>query len=67
MRTEAEDYIDQKLAAFEILLNKTLTVVGKGRQQLQGERQLGAVPQDADGQVVAPPFDAAAQFTEPAV
>lgn len=67
MRTEAEDYIDQKLAAFEILLNKTLTVVGKGRQQLQGERQMGAVPQDADGQVVAPPFDAAAQFTEPAV
>jgi cell division septum initiation protein DivIVA len=36
LRLEAEDYIDQKLAAFEILLNKTLAAVAKGRQQLQG-------------------------------
>ncbi len=35
MRAEAEDYIDQKLAAFEIQLNKTLTTVSKGRKQLQ--------------------------------
>jgi cell division septum initiation protein DivIVA len=66
-RVEAEDYIDQKLAAFEILLNKTIAVVGKGREQLRGERQMGAVPQDAEGHVVAPPFDAAAEFSEPAV
>ncbi|MDP9068894.1 MAG: hypothetical protein M3N53_11200 [Actinomycetota bacterium] len=46
MRLEAEDYIDQKLAAFEILLNKTLTVVARGREQLQGEAQVVAVPQE---------------------
>lgn len=37
LRIEAEDYIDQKLAAFEILLNKTLGTVGRGREQLRGE------------------------------
>src|SRR5918992_4680484 len=43
LRVEAEDYIDQKLAAFEILLNKTLSTVGRGREQLRGEpAQAGA-------------------------
>jgi hypothetical protein len=36
-RLQAEDYIDQKLAGFEILLNKTLATVARGREQLQGE------------------------------
>jgi len=57
MRVEAEDYIDQKLAAFEILLNKTLNTVGRGREQLQGDAQTVNVPQEgqsADGA----PFDA---------
>jgi cell division septum initiation protein DivIVA len=56
-RVEAEDYIDQKLAAFEILLNKTLNTVGRGREQLQGDAQTVNVPQEghpADGA----PFDA---------
>ena len=48
IQSEAEDYIDQKLAAFEILLNKTLTTVGRGREQLRGERQTGAVPPISD-------------------
>jgi cell division septum initiation protein DivIVA len=39
LRLEAEDYIDQKLAAFEIMLNKTLAAVAKGREQLQGNGQ----------------------------
>lgn len=43
IRVEAEDYIDQKLAAFEILLNKTLGTVARGREQLRGERHTGAV------------------------
>jgi cell division septum initiation protein DivIVA len=38
VRLEAEDYVDQKLAAFEILLNKTLATVARGREQLRGER-----------------------------
>jgi cell division septum initiation protein DivIVA len=37
LRAEAEDYIDQKLAAFEILLNKTLQTVTRGREQLQAK------------------------------
>ena len=40
MQIEAEDYIDQKLAGFEILLNKTLSTVGKGREQLRGRHTL---------------------------
>ncbi|MGH2808755.1 MAG: hypothetical protein ACRDKT_15935 [Actinomycetota bacterium] len=68
IQSEAEDYIDQKLAAFEILLNKTLTTVGRGREQLRGKHATGAVPQDENGAGVAPapaaaapsgPFDAA--------
>ena len=42
-RGEAEDYIDQKLAAFEILLNKTLETVARGREQLRGESSTGRV------------------------
>lgn len=61
MRVEAEDYIDQKLAAFEILLDKTLKVVGRGREQLQGDAQTVNVPQDGEAPVLADsgPFDAA--------
>lgn len=58
MRAEAEDYIDQKLAAFEILLNKTLGTVAKGREQLRGDRQTGAVPQTPEGPPPGGPFDA---------
>lgn len=36
IRVEAEDYVDQKLAAFEILLSKTLQTVSRGREQLRG-------------------------------
>jgi F0F1-type ATP synthase membrane subunit b/b' len=35
IRHEAEDYIDQKLAAFEVVLERTLQTVGRGREQLQ--------------------------------
>jgi regulator of protease activity HflC (stomatin/prohibitin superfamily) len=35
MRLEAEDYIDQKLAAFEIFLNKTQATVKRGRSKLR--------------------------------
>ena len=71
VRAEGEDYVDQKLAAFEILLNKTLSTVGRGREQLRGTIQTGAVPQSEDGSVApaaAPegPFDAQ-QLSEPAL
>jgi hypothetical protein len=36
MRLEAEDYVDGKLANFEIALHKTLKTVEKGRERLRG-------------------------------
>ena len=36
MRLEAEDYVDAKLANFEVVLNKTLTAVERGRERLRG-------------------------------
>jgi cell division septum initiation protein DivIVA len=63
VRMQAEDYVDQKLAAFEILLNKTLATVGRGREQLRGDPQTGQVPQvdpgAQNGQPAEAPFDAA--------
>ncbi len=35
LRHEAEDYIDQKLASFEVVLERTMATVQKGREQLQ--------------------------------
>ncbi len=67
MRVEAEDYIDQKLAAFEILLNKTLATVSKGREQLRGEHAspvAAAMDEGQDG--AGAPFDAA-ELGQPAL
>jgi F0F1-type ATP synthase membrane subunit b/b' len=36
LRLEAEDYADQKLAQFEIVLERTLRTVASGRQKLAG-------------------------------
>ena len=35
LRHEAEDYVDQKLAAFEVVLERTIAAVQKGRERLQ--------------------------------
>jgi vacuolar-type H+-ATPase subunit H len=35
-REEIESYIDSRLATLEVILNKTLDVVNKGREKLQG-------------------------------
>jgi len=69
MRLEAEDYIDQKLAGFEILLSKTIATVERGRAQLQGEKhssvQMPAID-PAQSSNASGPFDAA-ELEEPAV
>ena len=36
MRQEIDDYVDAKLAGFEIALNKTLNAVARGRDKLRG-------------------------------
>jgi F0F1-type ATP synthase membrane subunit b/b' len=35
LRHEAEDYVDQKLASFEVVLERTMQAVEKGRERLQ--------------------------------
>lgn len=44
MRQETDDYIDSKLANFEIALHKTLTAVERGRDKIRG-----ANPEDFHG------------------
>ncbi len=40
MRQEVDDYVDAKLANFEVVLNKTLSAVERGRDKLRGRREL---------------------------
>jgi len=53
LRHEAEDYIDQKLAAFEVVLERTMQTVQKGREQLQAVVE----PLAADEGEEQPPLD----------
>jgi hypothetical protein len=51
IKNEVEDFCDQKLASFEIVLERTIKLVGAGRQKLQGslgtgEAQPGDVPEE---------------------
>lgn len=41
IRLEAEDYVDAKLANFEIVLQKTLNAVARGRESLRGRLEPG--------------------------
>lgn len=51
LKLEAEDFCDQRLASFEIVLERTMKVVSAGRANLQGsqaaqdERDLGDAPE----------------------
>jgi hypothetical protein len=47
MRHEAEDYVDRKLAAFEVVLDRTMQTVHKGRERLQVQTT-PAVADDAE-------------------
>jgi len=47
MRTEVEDYVDAKLANFEIVLTKTLSAVERGRQKLSGKSELATLGEGA--------------------
>ncbi len=44
LKNEVEDFCDQKLASFEIVLERTMKMVGAGRQKLQGSLSNGDVP-----------------------
>jgi cell division septum initiation protein DivIVA len=43
MRAEVDDYVDRKLANFEILLAKTLESVERGRAKLAGRNELAEI------------------------
>lgn len=51
MRAEADDYVDTKLANFEVVLDKTLAAVHRGRDKLSGR---------------SPRVDLAGEFDDPA-
>ncbi len=59
LKNEVEDFCDQKLASFEIVLERTAKMVGAGRQKLQGSLNTGEVP------AVGPRYEDAPE--EPAV
>ena len=48
MRLEVEDYVDGKLANFEIVLTKTLAAVERGRQKLAGRNDLHDLDEHED-------------------
>ena len=43
MRAEVDDYVDRKLANFEIMLTKTLESVERGRAKLAGRNELAEI------------------------
>jgi hypothetical protein len=54
LKNECEDYCDQKLASFEIVLERTMKMVGAGRAKLQGSLDTGGVPAITDGDLPGP-------------
>lgn len=62
LRHEVEDFCDQKLASFEIILERTQKLVASGRAKLQGANLLGETPveeaEQLDRATLPPPPDA---------
>ena len=48
MRLEAEDYVDAKLANFEVVLHKTLGAVERGRTKLRGGSDTDQLAEDLE-------------------
>ena len=49
LRRETDDYVDQKLANFEISLERTIEAVRRGRERLAGRTALDSLtPEEAD-------------------
>jgi cell division septum initiation protein DivIVA len=59
IRMEAEDYVDAKLASFEVVLHKTLSAVTRGRESLRGRLDVAGqqVPMDEPGELAVLPSD----------
>lgn len=50
IRAEAEQYVESKLATFEIMLQKTLQTVERGRARLEGRREADVLAPDDDAE-----------------
>jgi len=61
LRHEAEDYVDRKLAGFEVVLDRTMQAVQKGRERLQVH---APTPLPAEGAAAAEGDDASAFFDQ---
>ena len=48
LRAEAEDYVESKLANFEVVLTKTLETVERGREKLSGRHDLDVLRREDD-------------------
>jgi cell division septum initiation protein DivIVA len=48
VRQEVDEYVDSKLANFEIVLNKTLAAVLRGREKLQGRNEMEQLAEHHD-------------------
>ena len=46
IREEVDDYVDAKLANFEVVLNKTMQAVIRGRDRLRGARDVDELDQE---------------------
>lgn len=57
LRLEAEDYVDGKLATFEITLHKTLKAVEKGRDRLRGRLATDELAETEDADALADAVD----------
>jgi hypothetical protein len=59
LRHEVEDFCDQKLASFEVVLDRTMSMVATGRAKLQGTNLTAGIPvDDLDGAGDVDPYDA---------
>jgi cell division septum initiation protein DivIVA len=54
MRLEVEEYVDSKLANFEVVLSKTLGAVQRGRARLHGESEMDVLSPDEDRKPALP-------------
>jgi cell division septum initiation protein DivIVA len=51
IRLEAEDYVDAKLANFEVVLHKTLGAVERGREKLRGRLDTDALAAEVEAEL----------------
>ena len=54
MRREIDDYVDGKLANFEVVLHKTLQAVDKGRAKISGRHELDALASEQPDETPLP-------------